>query len=224
MAVPGPHQLGDLAPGVRSRLDEVQASREACLGACRRTIRLASMTIRAVHRLEWERAAELLDECQSTIREAQVAVADFPSVAHAGFLHDAEKEFVEAVLTGCLVRRDPLPTWEELEVGLPAWLNGLAEAASELRRHLLDRLRAGQDARAEELLAVMEDVYELLIGIDYPDAITGGLRRTADSLRAVLERTRSDVTTTLLQVRLQESIEGARRELPGLVLPATDPS
>lgn len=92
---------------------------------------------------------------------------------------------------------------------MPAWLNGLAEAASELRRHLLDRLREGRSELAEDLLSTMEDVYESLVAIDYPDAVTGGLRRSTDALRAVLERTRSDVTTTVLQQRLQRAIEAA---------------
>jgi len=141
------------------------------------------------------------------LREAQDALSPFPMVAYAGFLHDAEKEYAEAVLTARLVRGGALPAWDEIGVELPAWLNGMAEAASELRRHLLDRLRAGETDLAERLLTQMEDVYEALVVVDYPDAVTGGLRRTADALRAVLERTRSDVTTTLLQVRLQEALE-----------------
>lgn len=199
----------------RERLDAVNAARESGLAACRRTIRLAGSAIRAVHRRDPERAASLTAECESSLREAQTALAPFPVVAFAGFLHDAEKEYAEAVLTARLVRDEYLPTWEELQVGLPAWLNGLAEAASELRRHLLDRLRAGETDMAERLLAQMEDVYEALVGVDYPDAVTGGLRRTADALRAVLERTRSDVTTTLLQVRLQEALEKRAKEEPG---------
>ena len=125
---------------------------------------------------------------------------------------EAEKEYAEAVLTACFVLGSSAPGWEELGVGIPAWLNGLAEAASELRRHLLDRLRGGETGTAERLLAQMEDVYEALVVVDYPDAVTGGLRRSADALRAVLERTRSDVTTTVLQGRLQEALESRARE------------
>lgn len=131
----------------------------------------------------------------------------YPALAHAGFLHDAEKEYAEAVLTRALVAGVPVSDWNELDVGVPAWLNGLAEAASELRRHLLDRLRQDDTSSAEELLGRMEDVYEALVGVDAPDAITGGLRRSADALRAVLERTRSDVTTTVMQLRLRAVIE-----------------
>lgn len=136
----------------------------------------------------------------------------FPRVAYAGFLHDAEKEYAEAVLTAALVDGVALPGHASLGVEAPAWLNGLAEAASELRRHLLDRLRGGELAVSEDLLAAMEDVYEALVGVDYPDAVTAGLRRTADALRAVLERTRSDLTTTVLQVRLQTALERRARE------------
>jgi translin len=201
--------------GARRSLDAVNVAREAGLAACRRTIRAASSAIRAVHRRQPERHAELLVECESALREAQQRLAPYPMVAYAGFLHDAEKEYAEAVLTSAFVDGSAIPDHLTLKVGLPAWLNGMAEAASELRRHLLDRLRIGETAEAEELLAAMEDVYEALVGVDFPDAVTGGLRRSADALRAVLERTRSDVTTTLLQLRLQAALEKRSAEEAG---------
>ncbi len=117
------------------------------------------------------------------------------------------------MLTAALVAGRSLPDHHALRVGLPAWLNGLAEAASELRRHLLDRLRLDGPDAADRLLDAMDDVYELLVGIEYPDAVTGGLRRSTDALRAVLERTRSDVTATATQERLRLALEAARREL-----------
>jgi translin len=157
--------------------------------------------------LEPDKAGEFVAEAGSALAEAQEALAPFPALASAGFLHDAEKEYAEANLTVALVSGDPLPSVGQVGVGVAAWLNGLAEAASELRRHLLDRLRGGELIRAEALLRAMEDVYDLLVTIDYPDAMTGGLRRTTDALRAVLERSRSDLTTTLLQARLQSAIE-----------------
>jgi len=106
-----------------------------------------------------------------------------------------------------MVGDTPLPSPDDLEVPVASWLNGLAEAASELRRHLLDRLRAGELARGETLLATMDEAYGLLVTMDYPDAVSGGLRRTTDALRAVLERTRSDLTTTILQARLQDALD-----------------
>jgi translin len=201
-------ELQALAEPVRRYLDSANGARERGLAACRRTIRACGSAIRAVHRLQPDRAAEFVDQACNALEEAQQALAPFPLLASAGFLHDAEKEYAEAMLTVALVNGSPLPSVEAVGVGVPAWLNGLAEAASELRRHLLDRLRGGELDRAESLLGAMEDVYDLLVTIDYPDAMTGGLRRTCDALRAVLERSRSDLTTTLLQARLQAAIEG----------------
>ena len=192
---------------IRAELGAVHQAREVGLAACRRTIRAAGSAIRAVHRHDPERVVVLLAECEAGVRDAQAALDPYPAVAHAGFLHDAEKEYAEAVLTAALVAGEPLADHRALAVGLPAWLGGLTEAASELRRHLLDRLRAGELEMAEGLLAAMEDVYDLVTGVDYPAAVTGGLRRSADALRAVLERTRSDLTTTLLQARLQQALE-----------------
>ena len=202
-------ELDRLVTAAREQLGGVNSAREAGLAACRQVIRAAGSAIRAVHRREPERVDQHLSDCEAALRRAQEALRPYPVVAHAGFLHDAEKEFSEAVLTRALVAGAALPGPAELDVEVPAWLNGLAEAASELRRHLLDRLRADETDTAESLLAAMEDVYEALLGVDYPDAVTAGLRRTADALRAVLERTRSDVTTTLMQLRLRDALERA---------------
>jgi translin len=188
-------------------LQATHRAREQALPACRRVIRASGSSIRAVHRLEPERAAMLADEAEAALREAQSVLAPFPAVTFAGFLHDAEKEYVEARTTAVLIAGDPIPGADELAVDPTAWMRGIAEAASELRRHLLDRLRDGDLDRGEQLLAVMDDVYDALVVIDFPDAITNGLRRTLDALRAVLERTRGDVTTTVLQTRLQRALE-----------------
>jgi translin len=200
-------ELANQVGAAMDRLGAVHRAREVGLVSCRSAISSSGRAIRAIHRREPAVLRESLAAAEASIRAAQVALADFPAVAHAGFLHDAEKEFAEARLTAALVAGEPLASAAELAVGVPAWCNGLAEAASELRRHLLDRLREGSIEVAEELLAAMEDVYETLMYVDYPDAITGGLRRTTDSLRAVLERTRSDLTVTVVQERLRLALE-----------------
>jgi len=210
MALPArADELAALGTEARRRLGEVHRAREEALPRCRETIRACGLAIRAIHRRMPDDVASRLAEAEGALRIAQTALEPFPSLAAVGFLHDAEKEFAEAHLTKALVEGSPLPVAERLQVGIPAWLNGLAEAASELRRHLLDRLRAGEIERGEELLVAMEDAYDMLVTVDYPDAITGGLRRTTDALRAVVERSRSDVTTTVLQARLQRAIEGS---------------
>ena len=206
-------ELAALAEPLQADLAAAHAAREVGLAACRRTIRASGLSIRAVHRGDEAAAGERKAEARAALAEAQAALAPHPAVAHAGFLHDAEKEYAEAELTAALVRAQPLPSAADLGVAGPAWCNGLAEAASELRRHLLDRLRAGDLADAERLLGAMDDVYDLLVTVDFPDAITGGLRRTTDALRAVLERTRSDLTLTLVQSRLHAALDAQQAGL-----------
>jgi translin len=200
-------QLAAAVVAIDHDLAAANRAREAALPACRRAIRAAGSSIRAVHRLDPAAAAQLAAECEAAVREAQETLAAFPPVAYAGFLHDAEKEYVEARAVAALVAAEAVPDPADLGVSPTAWMRGVAEAASELRRHLLDRLREGELDRGEALLAAMDDVYAALVVIDYPDALTSGLRRTLDALRAVLERSRGDVTTTALQARLQRAIE-----------------
>jgi translin len=201
-------ELAALAAPLRERLDDANAARETGLSAARRTIQFCSQSIRATHRLDWDQAADLADAAEGALREAQEALRPYPQLAASGPLHDAAKEYAEARLTLALAADRPLPSPQDIGVADASWLNGLAEAASELRRHLLDRLRAGEMNQSERLLTAMDDVYALLVTVDYPDALTGGLRRTTDALRPVLERTRGDLTTTILQQRLQQALEG----------------
>ena len=194
----------------RAALDAKHHAREITLGACRLAIQSCAAAIRAVQREEFARAEELIADADAHLARADDAVRAHPDVRHGGYLHDAKKEFAEAHVTLAFVRGDAMPSAADIGVDIPAYLNGMAEAASELRRHILDCLRADRLARAEELLAVMDEVYALLVTVDYPDAITGGLRRTTDALRAVIERTRGDLTNALVAQRLRLAIEESR--------------
>jgi translin len=203
-----PGQIAAAGETARSVLEEKHAAREITLSASRRAIRSCASAIRAVHRREFREARALIAEAAAYLAEAEGSLGPHADVRYAGFLNDAKKEFAEANLTLAFVEDNPLPTAAELSVDVQPYLNGMAEAASELRRQVLDCLRRDEGAEAERLLALMDDVYGMLVTIDYPDGLTGGLRRSTDALRAVLERTRGDVTTTIVATRLQAAIEG----------------
>lgn len=172
-------------------------------------IRLSAVAIRAVHREEWEEAERLVAEARKVRDDAVIALDPHPDIRYAGFLHDAQKEFVEASVTLSLVRGGSLPAPEELSVEDAAYLNGIAEAIGELRRVILDLLRRGSFSRCESLLAAMDDIYNALVVIDYPDAMTGNLRRTTDQSRGILEKTRGDLTMAMLQHRMTETLDRA---------------
>jgi len=200
-------EIAAIGERVRGTFDEKHRAREVTISASRHAIQACASSIRATHRGEYDTAELLATEARDHVARADDALAGHPDVRTNGPLHDAKKELAEAWCTLALVRDDPLPTPEEISVDAAAYCNGLAEAASELRRQLLDRLRAGELVRAEQLMTSMDEIYSLLVTIDYPDAVTGGLRRTTDALRAVLERTRGDLTTSMVAARLQAAIE-----------------
>ena len=195
----------------RVELDAVNAARETALATSRILIRGCANAIRAIHRHEWTDAQRLLDSAAGTAVELRERLLPHPALLHAGYTQDALKEYAEAHLTLALVRNLRLPSAPELAVEPAAYLNGLAEAASELRRYILDALRTGETGDCERLLGAMDEVYSLLVTVDYPDAVTGGLRRTTDALRAVLERTRGDLTVTLRQEQLLAALTQAER-------------
>jgi translin len=200
-------EIEALAEAASETLASKNAAREASLGRCRDAIRNSANAIRAVHRGDFDLAKELSSRAGALLAEAKTALHEHQDIRFAGFVHDAEKEYAEASLTLAFIADgDVMPRPDQLKVELAAYLNGLGETVGELRRYLLDRLREGNVARCEECLAVMEEVYGILVTFDYPDAMTGGLRRTTDSVRGILERTRGDLTLAVRQRDLEATL------------------
>jgi len=160
-----------------------------------------------VHRQEFDQAAELLKSARNLLTESERAVTAYNELNNTGFVRDAQKEFAEGSIVLALVTGKQLPDPGELGIDAAAYLNGLGEAVGELRRYLLDGMRQGDLSRSEELLLTMDDIYSVLVTMDFPDAITGGLRRTTDMVRGVLERTRSDLTLAIRQKDLENRLE-----------------
>jgi translin len=199
--------LSELARSVRDRLDEKNAARERALPAARRSIRASANAIRAVHRLEFDAATGLIGESRAALDEGLEAVRDHADIRYAGYLQDAQKEYAEANLTLALVRGADLPSPRDLGVEEAAYLNGMSEAIGEARRRVLDLLRAGAVGEAEELLGAMEEMYGVLVTIDYPDAITMNLRRSTDVARSLLEKTRGDLSVAVVQQDLKTALD-----------------
>ena len=205
--------LDSIADQLRLSFLARDAAREKALPLCREVIRHCGNAIRAVHRQNFDQAKELLQSARNLLSKAEQAVAEYSELSHSGFIRDAQKEFAEGSITLALVTGSRLPDPGELGIEAAAYLNGLGEAVGELRRYLLDSMRKGDLSRGEEILSAMDDIYSILVTIDFPDAITGGLRRTTDMVRGVLERTRSDLTLAITQKDLEGKLNSFRQKL-----------
>lgn len=206
-------QLESLIGAIREDFEARHAAREAGLAASRRVIQHSANSIRAMHRREFDDAQSLLGQARERAQEAQQALADYPEIYHAGFVHDALKEYAEASIFLAVARGSALPTPAELGIEYAAYLNGLAEAVGELRRYTLDAMRRGEPELPEALLAAMDEIYSQLVTIDFPDAITKGLRRHTDMVRGVTERTRGDLTLAAMNERLEREMAALRESL-----------
>lgn len=202
-----------IADDIRVILDETNQAREDALRISRETIRLSANSIRASHREDFEEACELKALARGKVDETRALLASKLEIYYTGYVQDAQKEYAESELTYAIIREQPLPRFSDLGVEAPAYLNGLAEAIGESRRHVLDVMRRGDLQRAERILNIMDEVYYILITFDYPDAVTQGLRRQTDMVRGVLERTRGDITILQQQRKLENAIEAAIERL-----------
>ena len=199
--------LAGLSEQLREHFEAATSARERGLSAGRDAIRSCGNAIRAMHRYENETATSLLKDAQEKLDVARTTLAAYPDLLHAGFIHDAEKEFSEANITFALVTGSPFPTSADVGVDPSAFVKGMAEAIGELRRHILDLMRQGELKRCEELLQSMDDMYFVLVSMDYPDGVTHGLRRLTDVARSIIERTRGDFTTSSIQSSLRDALK-----------------
>jgi translin len=207
------HNLDEISERIHLALEERTAARDRALTKARSLIRHCANTIRAIHRNEYELANAQLSECLILAQALQANLHEYPDLYYTGYTQDALKEFAEAHLVYALVQEHSLPSPEDLNLEPSTYLQGLAEAASEMRRRCLDMLLHGQPEEAERLLGIMDDVYAVLVTMDYPDAITGGLRRLTDIVRGVTERTRGDLTLSLRQEQLQKNLQQLEKRL-----------
>ncbi|MFZ2360645.1 MAG: haloacid dehalogenase [Anaerolineae bacterium] len=198
--------LSAIIETIRADLTRRNDVRDATLRRSRELVRLCANSIRAVHRHEFAEAAALLAQTRAAAAEMVADLAALPDLYHTGYTQDALKELTEAHLVYAFVTGGPLPTPEELGVPSSTFLNGMSEAASEMRRFALDMIRLGHVEESLPFLAIMDEVYSQQITIDFPDAITGGLRRQTDVLRGILERTRGDVTMSTRQEAMRQAL------------------
>jgi len=208
-------KLEKIAEQIRQTFDTLTVARDQALTSARALTRACALSIRAVHRDETDVMQAHLAEARQLATALKTDLADFPALYFAGYTQDSLKEFAEASITCALIRHEPLPTPEELELPPHTYLNGLAESVGEMRRRCLDMLRQDNSTEAERLLGHMDDIYSILVTMDYPDAITNGLRRQTDIIRAIIERTRGDVTFSLRGEKLERSIASLSGKLPG---------
>jgi translin len=199
-------KLQTIVDTICEEFEAKNAVRDETLRRSRQLIRHCANSIRASHRDDFADAQALLATARTAAAEMIADTQQYPDILYAGYTQDALKELTEAHITYALITGESLPAPEDLAVEPASYLNGLAEAVGELRRYVLDRLRRGDVTTGERLLAIMDDIYSLLITVDFPDAITGGLRRNTDMVRGVLERTRGDLTTAVRQEEMKAAL------------------
>jgi translin len=198
--------LEAIAAELRPKFAAEDEAREKALRSCRQVIRHSADAIRAVHRQEQDKAKGLLDSAYELLRELNHDLAKHGRLLHSGFVHDAQKEFAEGYITLALIAGEGLPKPDALGISNAAYLDGLGESVGELRRYILDSLRREDFSRCEELLTIMDEIYGILITMDFPELLAHGLRRTTDAIRGIIERTRGDLTVALRQKELETKL------------------
>ena len=203
------HGIREICDNIRIRFDEMDRAREQSLNVSRRIIRNSGDAIKAIHRGEWDQADALVSETGAMVRQVNDLLCSFPDIYYSGFVGNAQAEYAEVSVLRAVLKGTDIPSPHELNIDDAAYLNGIGDAIGELRRYILDLIRKGRAGEGEKYLDIMDEFYTELMSVDYPDAITHGLRKKTDTARSLIERTRGDLTNAL-QVK---DLKNAMKEL-----------
>jgi translin len=205
--------MNEICDHIRVRFDDMDRAREHSLGLSRRIIRNSGDAIKAIHRGEWDRADELVQETGDLVKQVNDLLSDKPDIYYSGYVGNAQTEYAEVSVLRAVLRDEPIPSPHELAIDDAAYLNGVGDAVGELRRHILDMIRKGRPEEGEKYLEVMDEFYTEMMSFDYPDAITHGLRKKTDVARSLIERTRGDLTNALQVKDLKSAMEKFGKEI-----------
>lgn len=193
---------------VERLLSEKDAVREEVIKLSREITRLAGSIVHMVHRGEWSQAGELLVKARELVRELNKLVENHPDLKYSGLVYNCLGEYVEAYMFYSIITQHSTPSISELEVTIVPYLQGLGDLIGEIRRYVIKLLDELKIEEAEEYLEVMEYIYSELRKLDYPDALTPGLRHKVDVASRLIEDTRVLILNTKNSVRC---IEKSRR-------------
>jgi translin len=212
----------EMADRIRDAFERLNKIRDEALTQSRNLTRHAARAIRAIHRSDADLAGEHLNEADQLATALREGLSADPDLYYSGYVQDALKEYCEAHLTVSVILDHDLPSPEDLQVTYATYLNGLSEVVGELRRRIMDILREGHSPEVERLLDVMDDIYAQLVTMDYPDALTYGLRRRTDIARSIIERTQADVTVSYRQQQLEKRLKNLSDQLSQIEEPDQD--
>lgn len=186
---------------LKQHFDEIEHERELAYSTMRELRRISTRLVRDMQRDMDLDIAGTFAECKQLADKLSAAPHQF------GFIEEALIEYAEAAITHALLNNLPEPTMEALGCTERSYVLGLADAISELRRRVLTLMRKDDLDGATRLFDLMDRLFLLLMVFDHTEAVLP-VRRKQDALRAVVERTRADLTSVICQKRLEVKLAG----------------
>jgi len=207
--------LEEISARIRENFEAKDNIREEGLKISREVVRECRTASFALHGQDFEKADKNIKTAGHALEKLEVLFEGHADIYHAGFVEHAQQEYSEVSVLSSLLKEEgeKLPSPEELRVEYAAYLNGLGDVVGELRRHVLDLIRKESFEKAEVFLGIMENIHAMLMDFDYPDAITGGLRRKTDVSRSLIEKTRGDVVNAIGQKKLETAMRNLESKL-----------
>ncbi|HII81072.1 MAG TPA: haloacid dehalogenase [Methanosarcina sp.] len=209
--------LEEISNRIRENLEVKDRIREEGLKISREIVRECRTASFALHGKDFEKASNSIETAGKALKKLEARFEGHADIYHAGFVEHAQQEYSEVSVLYSLLKDEgkmlSLPSPDELGVEYTAYLNGLGDVVGELRRHILDLIRGEAFEKAEVFLGIMENIHATLMDFDYPDAITGGLRRKTDVSRSLIEKTRGDVVNAIQQQKLELSMKSLESRL-----------
>mgnify|MGYP000459832091 FL=1 len=200
--------LNEFLREIEEKVRELDEARNEAESLSRKIIRETKKSIISTHQESFESSEASLREINRLLKSLREVVQKHPELISNNLVNTAFQETAEAYIYYNLVRWGKFIDPKSMDVSPSQYVLGLADCVGELRRRVLDLIRAGRLKEAEESLKTMEEIlYELNLNSDL-QVLVPGLRRKCDVARAIIESTRGDLA---LEVRRKSLEDGIKR-------------
>ena len=209
----------DLMKHLTQYFDGKDAVRENALKTAREISKNSTAIIRKLHNKNPVKPSELSTELKNIgkkYKELKTSMRSYPELYYSTMIENYIQEYAEATIMLALIKNNldvsKLPDPDKLGIPYITYLMGLGDVIGEFRRCCLDALRNQQLSEATRCLDTMEELYEIIINLNYPDKVLP-LRRKQDIARALIEKTRSELVFAMSENNLVENISELKSDL-----------
>lgn len=194
---------------INKKFKDVEERRNAIIKGTRDATILCSKAIVSLHSHKKEESIEYIEKAKKLLQEFKELGKDDLQK----YLYIAEQEYVEAFCLFSIAENSVIPGMKSLDVSDISYVMGLLDCIGEIKRMIIDKIRAEGTSNINTLFELMDKIYGIIYPLAVYDNLMPGLRKKLDVSRILIENVRAIITEEQRRTRMIDIIEQFEKKI-----------